>query len=511
MRLAPDEIIGDGRYLLLAPFGGDDRAGMEFWHAHDGMRKRDVALTVLIGDPNDQAAVRATRHVLEGVRYAEGVVHPALAAVMDVPPPGRVAAHGEGVLGLVVAEWTEGVDLADGVLGTRPPIGPACRMLRPLVEAVDAAHRAGVVAGVDSPGRIRIAQDGPAVLAFRGTAPQTVTRDDIRGLGAVLYLLLTGSWPMADSQGRLVHPADLRPEVPRDLAMVAVLSLGAGHGPDIRTCGPLLRALDEAIAYADELTMFEPVGFDLPPEPEPEPEPAAASTASGPRQRRDWAAVARSALRGRRLAVALGTLAVALAVLIGTQVAGSFGVASTEATQAAATPPPTTARSTTPTSSAPATTTTTTSPPPPPRPVRPADVSEYVVSGSADNPGELGRVRDGDPGTRWPTATYRQQFPTYSPGIGILADFRRARSLAAVTIASPSVGTVVQIRAASSPDVSLPDAKVLATATLGDGRTTIPLRHHPTSRYLLVWITHLDGTAGGFHSEIGEITAQPAG
>lgn len=506
MRLAPDEIIGDGRYLLLAPFGGDDRAGMEFWHAHDGLRKRDVALTVLLGDPRDQAAVRTARHVLEGVRYSEAVAHPALAPVMDVPPPGRVASRGDGVLGLVVAEWTEGVDLADGVLGTRPPIGPACRMLRPLVAAVDAAHRAGVVAGVDSPGRIRLGRDGSAVLAFRGTAPQTTTRDDIRGLGAVLYLLLTGAWPMADSQGHLVHPADLRPEVPRDLAMVAVLGLGAGDGPDIRTCGPLLRALDEAIAYSDELTMYEPVGFDLPPE-QPEPAPAVAP-APAPRPRRSWPAVARSALRGRRLAVALGTLAVALAVLVGTQVAGSFRVASTTAERSATKPPPPATSSSTPPSSTPVTTTT---PPPPPRPVRPTDVSEYVVTGTEDNPDELSRVLDGDPGTRWRTATYRQQFPAYSPGIGIVADFAHSRRLAAVTIASPSAGTVVQIRSVRSPDVSLPDAPVLATATLDAGTTTIPLPHHPTGRYLLVWITHLDDTGDGFRSEIGEITAQPAG
>jgi hypothetical protein len=482
MRLATDEIIGDGRYLLLAPFGGDDRAGMEFWHAHDGVRRRDVALTVLVGDRANQSGVAAARHVLEGVRYGEAVAHPALAQVIDVPAPGRLATTREGVLGLVVADWTDGVDMADGVLGARLPMGLACRLLRPLVEAVDQAHRAGVVAGVDSPGRIRIAPDSTAVLAFRGTAPATTTRDDVRGLGALLYLALTGSWPAADSRGRLVDPVVLRPDVRRDLAAVAVACLG-GAGPELRTCGPLLRALDDAIA-------------DEPPPVRTDPAP------ERPARRANWL---RGVLRGRRVAVAVGTLAVVLAVLIGTQVAGPFRVTRSTADQRAA-PAVATTTPVAPTSTTTASTTTTT---PPPAPIVPKTLREYVVSGSADNPATLSRVLDGDPGTVWRTDTYRQQFPVYSPGIGVVAGFGKPTTLRSVTITSPSPGTVVQLRSATGPDVSLADTTVLKTTTLAQGATTITLPHRST-RYLLVWITKLGETDGGFRSQIGEITYLPA-
>src|SRR5438270_7298035 len=54
--LLPGGVVGDGRYRLLAQFGEDHRAGAQFWRARDGQLSRDVALTVLVGDPSDQRA-----------------------------------------------------------------------------------------------------------------------------------------------------------------------------------------------------------------------------------------------------------------------------------------------------------------------------------------------------------------------------------------------------------------------------------------------------------------------
>jgi putative peptidoglycan lipid II flippase len=109
----------------------------------------------------------------------------------------------------------------------------------------------------------------------------------------------------------------------------------------------------------------------------------------------------------------------------------------------------------------------------------------------------------------WKTDQYRQQFPSFSPGIGLLVGFGHSLRLSSVTVTSPSPGTVVQIRSAASPGVSLDSSTVLATATLHSGATAIPLPAHPTSPYLLVWITKLSSTGGGFQSEIGGIMVQP--
>ncbi|MDQ3790534.1 MAG: hypothetical protein M3422_25275, partial [Actinomycetota bacterium] len=57
--LLPGAVIGDGRYRLLAQFGHDMRAEAHLWRARDGQLRRDVALTVLVGDPQDGPRAQA--------------------------------------------------------------------------------------------------------------------------------------------------------------------------------------------------------------------------------------------------------------------------------------------------------------------------------------------------------------------------------------------------------------------------------------------------------------------
>lgn len=490
MALAPNEVLGDGRFRLLARRRADEFAGMEFWRAWDFRHETNVAITALTGDPHDQAAVASARQVLEGIRWAESAAHPALARVIDLLGPGP-----NEVLGLVITEWVDGVDLFDMVSDGPLRVATACRLLRPLVAAVDGAHHMGVVAGVDSAERIRVGEHGTAVLAFRGTRPGATTRDDVRGLGALLYVLLTARWPdVADP----VPPADLRPDVPRDLSLIAVLSIDGTRVPDIRTCGPLLRAMDEVIAYDPDIdTMDMPLlmGPSLmqplvqePPQPAEEPAPA-------PRPRS----------RGRLVTLAVAILAVAVAVLVGAKVAGAFSGPAPR--PAAASSPRTTVPTTTTT---PPPTTTTTPSPAPPAPVRPTHVTEYLVTGNPDDVGDLGNAIDGDPNTSWSTDIYREQFPAFIPGIGLMAQLPHPMALTSITITSPTPGTVVQIHSASSPNVSLSSAPLLATATLNDGTTTIPLHSTAPMPYVLVWITQLSQQADGYGSVIAEISCQPA-
>ncbi|HEX7661268.1 MAG TPA: hypothetical protein VF444_17485, partial [Pseudonocardiaceae bacterium] len=279
------DIVADGRYSLIGRYEADRETGMEFWRARDLRVNRDVALTILTGDRKDPAAVDRARRVADMARRTEGVAHPALARLLDVlgPDDGEAVARA-GVLGLIVAEWTEGASVPE-VLRNGPVSANNCRrMLRPLVSAVDRAHHAGLVVGAD-PRHIRVSPRGVLTLAFPGAAPDAEARDDVRGLGALLYLLLTGSLPGQP----LVPPSSLRPELPRDLSLVTVLILDDTAVGSIRTAGVLLRVLDQT-KHEDEST---------------NPLPAIPSGGSGPPKQRTGPARERT-LRGRKRAERTG-------------------------------------------------------------------------------------------------------------------------------------------------------------------------------------------------------------
>ena len=145
----------------------------QFWRARDGQLNRDVALTVLIGDPSDSAAAADASRTLERAMHAATFTHPGVARVLDVLSLGSGVVPSEGILGIVVAEWTHGTDLLDVVSdgpvpadhrdpaagtagvgrGERPPRRPRARRRPPAAGAGHPGRRA-------APGVPRSAADG---------------------------------------------------------------------------------------------------------------------------------------------------------------------------------------------------------------------------------------------------------------------------------------------------------------------------------------------------------------
>ncbi|HWC80169.1 MAG TPA: protein kinase family protein [Pseudonocardiaceae bacterium] len=501
-------VVGDGRYRLLAQFGVDRRANAHFWRARDGQLNRDVALTVLAGDLADQAAAGAAGRTLERAMHAATFAHPGVARVLDVLNIGGGVVPGEGLLGIVVAEWTQGTDLIDVVADGPVPAATASRLLEPLASAVESAHHVGLVLGVDHPQRVRVTPDGALRLAFPGPLPMATLRDDVKGLGALLYLLLTGRWALTAGpetipgaptgpDGTVVAPNLLRPLVPAELSSVAVRSMEDTAVGGIRTSAAILQVLDRVMEAEAATAMFDRVSDHGPGEP------------GAPAEPDDAVWTTRKPVTGRthrrKLGVSMIILAVAtLAIVVWmvTSIIGFFAGSSsssavgptavtTTTTQVAATTTPSTPASTSVAAAIPAT---------------PASVKVYTESGTADNAGKVGRVNDGDPGTVWKTDLYKKNFPALKSGVGIMATFGQPTKLAEVDIDSPSQGTVVEIRTAASATPNLADTQVVGQATLTNGHTVIQLNQGQPSQYVLVWITSLAADGSSYESGIAQIS-----
>jgi len=205
-----------GRYLLIEPLGGG--AMGEVWKAEDPDIGRTVAIKIL-NVPRSLEPKRQQeweQRFLQEARAAGSLSHPGIVAIYDV-------GKGEDGRPFIVMEFIEGRGLDVLIADAQVlPIETALEWGAQIAEALDEAHRRGIVHRDVKPGNILIGPDKRPRLVDFGIAhieQSEMTRDgtflgtpaftspeqyrgetidgraDLFSLGAVLYTLLAGVRP----------------------------------------------------------------------------------------------------------------------------------------------------------------------------------------------------------------------------------------------------------------------------------------------------------------------------
>ncbi|ASO23182.1 hypothetical protein FHR81_003844 [Actinoalloteichus hoggarensis] len=514
--LAPGTVLGDGRYRLIGNIGQDVRGGAQLWRAKDSALGRDVALTILVGDRGDTQVNARARRALERAMHAASFHCVGAARVLDVISAKHGLAESDRVLGIVVAEWTHGTDLAELVKDNPVPPATAARLLQSLAVAVETAHHVGLVLGIDHPQRIRVSADGELRFAFPGVRPEASATDDVRGLGAVLFYLLTGRWPLPDApvgvptvelrqDATPVTPRSLRPIVPLELSNAAVKALA---GPDstintggIRTAAAMIPVLERAAATEDSGTNVmrqSPIGNPAPEndvwrDRDPEPDQA----------------------RKRKLSVGMAILGVATLLIVGWlgfQVAQMFAPGGSSNATHTILPSGVEGGE----GGADEDAEPDDGPPVAAGPVAPAGVTEWQLPGkNPDHPDRAGHAIDGDAATAWATSEYNVPFDApnaLKAGVGLVMSFPEVARLAEVTVNSPSAGGVIEVRTSpSATPGGIEETTLVGTLNLTGGDSSLAFDEVVEGQYVMIWVTGVVPVDSGRHqTRIAEVTFQQA-
>ena len=242
MMAGPDPLIGrlvDGRYAVEARIAHGGMATV--YLALDRRLDREVALKVMHGHLADDP--QFTARFIREARSAARLSHPGVVAVFD-------QGEDDGLLYLAM-EYLQGRTLRRvlGELGVLTP-GEALDVLEPVLDALGAAHAAGIVHRDVKPenvlltddGRVKVADFGLARAAssvastsgmLMGTAaylaPELIAhgladaRGDVYAVGVMLFEMLTGRLPFSGDVPLRVAYRHVHEDVPPPSEVVGQL------------------------------------------------------------------------------------------------------------------------------------------------------------------------------------------------------------------------------------------------------------------------------------------------
>jgi hypothetical protein len=557
------------RYRPLDQVGGDEPTPtgvIHSWRAKDRVLNRDVAIRV--HTPGGPAAHAWIARALT----AGGLATPALAMVYDAAE-GSEDVEAPGSAAYVVNEWIDGETLADRLQRGPLPEREARTVIRRLAEGVAEAHRVGLAVGGLTPEHVVLRPNGLVGLRAVPAATGSV-QGDITALGALLEACLGGAQAVeAAGRGvrrGVGVPPDLAALVRRArstepgqglssvAAMVSLLNerprtapsssfdrgdsenwLRRMRGPQDAATSTPARTVNPQPA-APTVSVDAPVRLDpdtFPPVPPLPVRPVPLSSRDGvPAEpwtstsddldavlhdegwsdagyrsgsyadtgSTDLAETEEPGARRRFAFIGVSVLAlavvIALAWWIGTNVltvAGSVDEVHGSTPSAGA-------------SSAPSSSATARQGGAPIAIVG-ADVYDPQGDGEPENDREVPQSYDNDPSTSWSTLEYRGSpaFGNLKDGVGIVYDLGSDQKIAGVTLTTSTPGIKVEVRTGENKDGALDSYPVGASGTV-DGTSDLTFDKPVTGRFVLVWITGLVPSAGGFQGDLAEVVVHAA-
>lgn len=490
---APGDTIA-GRYELTEHIATGGMASV--WRATDRVLTRPVAIKILLphlaADPDFVARFR--REAVAAARLA----HPLIVAIYDTCDDPEA----------IIMELVEGRTLRDELDQSRfLSSAQAVAIASDVAQALDVAHKAGLVHRDVKPanvllsgnGQVKVADFGIAKAArsaggdedpdlpdlttvgyMVGTAkylaPEQVAggaidaRTDVYALGALLYEMLCGRPPFTGDNSLAIATARLHamPERPRSMLRTIPVSLDRIVMKALAT-DPKDRYDTAAAIWAD--MQAAPLGDEAGRSVDQHPVDATTVSDSP-----SFARTERSWLVPTMLVGVVGVALVLAWLLIGGSQAREnlLGLVGGE---------------------------------PKSEPLNAIGTSTFDPEGDGEESDDLiGRAIDGNPSTIWRTEVYTSRdLGGLKDGVGMIVDLGASRSVRDVEIISPSSGWTGEIRVADTagPGLSDWDAPVGTVADASEGTTKIDV-DDTDGRYVLFWLTDL-GDDGGFRFDLGEI------
>ena len=502
--IGPGAMVG-GRYRLVS-LVAVDASGNRFWRAKDTVLPRDMAVTLLPDGPNTNATV--TRTLRAGRLH-----HIGLPQTLDL---GTESGHS-----YVVGQWVDGATLTDLLAGGPLDGEVASSITAKVADAVAEAHRNGIALGAVHPSLVRVNFDGQVRLSHVISYPGASTDQDIRAIGGLLYLMLTGAYPLpqngmspalpvAPTSGGRELPADeAKSSAPAGLSALAERTLHPEGQHGVRSAAAIA-----ALLHGADTTQRDSVldGAEA-----PSATPSQLAERRLMRERRAKLSVA---------GVMLLALTVLLAIVVGSVIKRAvdsvqdpvitsdqrLDVTTTLAATSAEVPPPT--------GSGGQASVTGSAPPVAPVnqvnvPIVAGEVYDPQGNGQKDYTSYVDRVYDPDPTTAWQTFAYRQQFGPngLKLGVGLLLTLDHEVSPLTVTVTTTTPTINVQIRASDGNiNAAVDQTQVLASSSVGTAPAAIALQNAPTSKYLIVFVSGLHQRPDGdWDGSISNVTVTAAG